>query len=152
MKELIRNKQIISHDLLTEVLGTKAYQMTGKGINWLLNIRDNDIVYESYAEQQYLIDADQLGRLCKEYTSRLGYCLTSFQDIHKTTFNYKDDIEYGNKFAKCYVNLKITDSENRHPHYATYLKVFDSETEIEAIVKATEYVYNKIKGEMKDEF
>ena len=66
MKELIRDKQIISPELLTEVLGTKAYQMTGNNINWLLNIRDNDIVYESRGEQQHLIDTDKLGRLCKE--------------------------------------------------------------------------------------
>lgn len=150
MTELIRNKQIISHELLTEVLGTKAYQMTGKAINWLMNIRDNDIVYESYAEQQYLIDADQLGRLCKEWTLKhIGKNLPIYETIDVSSFYNHREIELGNN-----KELKFTYIVTLRSYYhftetgKEYLQ-FQADTEIEAIIKATEYVYNKIKGEIK---
>ena len=63
----IRNKELFSHELLSEVLGFKAWQVTGKSIDWLLNARDNDIVYERKNDNQYLIDADYFIRLCKEW-------------------------------------------------------------------------------------
>lgn len=73
----MKDKHIISHELLTAVLGCKAWQITGNNIDWTLNYRDDDIIYEKSNENQYCIDADKLGRLCKEWAYTNGYILHS---------------------------------------------------------------------------
>lgn len=120
---LIKDKKIISHELLTEVLGTKAWQMTGNSIDFLLNTRENDIVFERSNEAQYLIDADKLGRLCKEWALTKGY------ELFSVTQNTDNDRGY------CEIWFGCRCIEN-----------FREETELIAIIKACECILENTKS------
>ena len=116
---LIKDKKIISHELLTEVLGTKAWQITEPNIDFLLNTRENDIVFERTSEIQYLIDADKLGRLCKEWALNNGYNIWSSA--------------YG---CECYIDGRnLVNNENIR---------FLACSEQEAIFKACEWILKEI--------
>jgi hypothetical protein len=114
---LIKDKKLISHELLTEVLGNKAWQMTGNNIDFLLNTRENDIVFERTSETQYLIDSDKLGRLCKEWALEKGYEL----------FSVTQKSDKGCGYCEIWFGFRCIEN-------------FREETELIAIIKACEWI------------
>ena len=67
----------ISNELLSEVLGVKAYVVQEKYIHFLHNNRRNDLVYEKSGDIQYNINVYELAFKCKEWAYNQGYILKS---------------------------------------------------------------------------
>ncbi len=122
----IRNKDLFSHELLSEVLGFKAWQVIGNAIDWMINARINDIVYERSSDQQYLIDADNLIRLCKEWLIDDDYYRVHSGIAYDSDF----DTTYDGK-GKGYSYCIIFDGSFKD------FQPFNSE--LEAIIAACEY-------------
>jgi len=108
---------MINTKLLSLVL-----EVNGEINDKLTYIDDNVLYYHTYANivigtRDYEINLDTLGRLCKEWCFFQGYYLISGYDFE-------------NEIMTCFVNVKdeLTTEE------------FEDKTELEAIIKATEWV------------
>lgn len=117
-----RKENIISHELLSEVLGVKAWQVIEPNIDFLLNTRENDIVFERTSEMQYLIDADKLGRLCKEWALKKDYEL--FSSTQKS--------DKGCGYCEIWFGFRCIEN-------------FREETELISIIKACELILKEYK-------
>ena len=109
----------ISNELLSEVLGVKAYVMQEKYIHFLHNSRRNDLVYEKSGDIQYNINVYELAFKCKEWAYNQGYILKSEID-------------------GCLVSKKTSFMGSEEDWVSGV-------SEIEAVIKACEYILQQRK-------
>lgn len=109
--------QIISNELLSAVLGYKAYFIDPKFIKWNTNRREDDLVYEKTNEIQYCISIHNLAHKCKEWVLTRGYFLES-----------------GLPYKTRATSVLFNDS------FGGFIEGFDATTEPGAIFKACQWV------------
>ena len=129
----MRNLEV-SKELLSEVLNLKVVS------HGLLNKLNNsfDITYMPLEDDQYTrsmpIDINDFFFMCKEWAMNKGYQIIS---------GLSDEPAYRNQDEKAYAQLRYyIEDENGNGEYED--KYFMANTEIEAVVKASEYILKEI--------
>ena len=116
---------IISNQLLSEVLGFKAYVMREKYIHFLHNNRKNDLVYEKSGDVQYNINIYELADRCKAWALNI-IIDTDIQSMG------------------CVISSWTTHNSGK-ARILVIDKSFIGSTEVEAIIKACEYILQQTK-------
>jgi len=111
--------KLISKELLSLVLDTK--------IEKFKIVEEDNMMYFGYTS----LNLDTLGRLCKEWALKEGYCLVS--SIH-------DNNNYESKYCICEIMKPVYGSSSL---YFPQENTIGSDTEPEAIFKACQWILEK---------